>query len=73
MTRKLRTKKGKALYKRRKFTPEPVFGHIKHGRGMRQFLTRGLDSVQGEWKLVCIGHNIGRLAASGYQPDPATA
>jgi len=73
MTRKLRTKKGKALYKRRKFTPEPVFGHIKHGRGMRQFLTRGLVNVQAEWKLICIGHNIGRLAASGYRPRTATA
>lgn len=73
MERKLKTKKGKALYKRRKHTPEPVFGHIKHGRGMRQFLTRGLDNVQREWKLVCIGHNLGRLAASGYRPAPATA
>jgi transposase len=73
MTRKLRTKKGKALYKRRKFTPEPVFGHIKHGRGMRQFLTRGLDNVQAEWKLICIGHNIGRLIASGYRVGPAPA
>lgn len=73
MQRKLRTKKGRALYKRRKHTVEPVFGHIKHGRGIRQLLLRGIDNVTAEWKLVCIGHNIGRLAASGYRPGPAAA
>jgi len=73
MQRKLRTKKGRALYKRRKHTVEPVFGHIKHGRGMRQYLLRGIDNVTAEWKLVCLTHNIGRLAAAGYRPDPRTA
>ncbi len=73
MTRKLRTKKGKALYKRRKHTPEPVFGHTKHSRGVRQFLTRGVENVRREWTLICIGHNLGRLAASGYRPGPATS
>lgn len=73
MQRKLRTKKGKALYKRRKHTVEPVFGHIKHGRGMRQYLLRGLENVTQEWKLMCLTHNIGRLAAAGYRPAPRTA
>lgn len=68
MQRKLRTKKGRALYKRRKHTVEPVFGHIKHGRGTRQYLLRGIDNVTAEWKLICLTHNIGRLAAAGYRP-----
>lgn len=71
MSRKLKTKQGKANYKRRKHTVEPVFGMIKHGRGMRQFLTRGLENVQMEWKLASIGHNLSRLAASGYRPSTA--
>ena len=33
------------------------------GRGFRQFLLRGFDSVQGEWSLVCIGWNIRRMHA----------
>ncbi|MFZ0791025.1 MAG: transposase, partial [Chromatiaceae bacterium] len=29
----------------------------------RQFLLRGLQAVQGEWALVCIGWNLKRLFA----------
>jgi hypothetical protein len=32
--------------------------------GFRQFLLRGLDAVQGEWALVCLGWwNLKRLFA----------
>jgi hypothetical protein len=58
MTRKLQTKAGAAVYAARKAIVEPVFGQIKHGRGFRQFLLRGLEKVQGEWSLVCTTHNI---------------
>ncbi len=27
-----------------------------------QFLTRGLDQVQGEWTLVCLAWNLKRMA-----------
>jgi hypothetical protein len=36
---------------------EPVFGQIKHARGFRQFLLRGIDKVRGEWSLVCLTPN----------------
>ena len=39
---------------------EPTFGIIKSVLGFRQFL-RGLQSVQHEWALVCIGWNLKRL------------
>ena len=42
-------------------TVEPVFGQIKQGRGFRQFLLRGLKQVQGEWSLICTGHNLLKL------------
>jgi Transposase DDE domain len=32
-------------YRLRKQLPEPVFGQIKHARGFRQFLMRGLEKV----------------------------
>ena len=54
MTRRLRTGAGRAAYALRKSTVEPVFGIIKSVLGFSQFLTRGLDNVQGEWTLVCL-------------------
>jgi transposase len=61
MRRKLQTKRGKEVYRWRKAIVEPVFGQIKHARGFRQFLLRGLHHVQGEWALVCLGHNVLKL------------
>src|ERR1700692_2521865 len=58
MRRKLKTKPGKAVYAARKAIVEPVFGQIKHARGFRQFLLRGIEKVRGEWSLVCLTHNI---------------
>jgi len=61
MTRKLHRKAGAAVYAARKAIVEPVFGQIKHARGFRQFLLRGVEKVQGEWALVCVTHNILKL------------
>ncbi|HRU07444.1 MAG TPA: IS1182 family transposase [Candidatus Brocadiia bacterium] len=65
MRRTLTTKRGHALYARRKVLTEPVFGLIKRARGFRQFLLRGLSKVQGEWALICTGHNLLTLFRSG--------
>ncbi len=61
MRRKLRTKRGADVYRWRKAIVEPVFGQVKHGRGFRQFLLRGLAKVQAEWALVCLAHNIVKI------------
>jgi Transposase DDE domain len=61
MSRKLHTKVGAAIYARRKAIVEPVIGQIKHARGFRQFLLRGLEKVQAEWSLVCTTHNVLKL------------
>ena len=58
MSRKLGTESGRARYAKRKHIVEPVFGQMKHARGFRQFLLRGLNNVRGEWKLVCLTHNL---------------
>src|SRR6202162_1882620 len=47
MKRKLQTGSGRAIYATRKQIVEPVFGQIKQARGFRQFLLRGLATVQG--------------------------
>ena len=65
MRRKLRTKRGRQRYALRMETVEPVFGQIKQGRGFRQFLLRGLKKVNGEWSLICTGHNLLKLFRCG--------
>jgi len=63
MRHRLQTREGKAVYATRKSTVETVFGIIKHVLEFRQFLLRGLDAVQSEWSLVCIGWNLKRMHA----------
>ncbi len=67
MARKLATLRGHAIYARRKAIVEPVFGQIKHARGFRQFLRRGLVRVQQEWALVCLSHNLLKLHTATIQ------
>jgi transposase len=61
MAYKLRTDIGKAIYRLRKCTVEPVIGIIKEVLGFRQFSLRGLVAAAGEWCLVCLAWNLKRL------------
>jgi transposase len=61
MAYKLRTEIGKAIYRLRKSTVEPVIGIIKEVLGFRQFSLRGLAAAGGEWALVCLAYNLKRL------------
>lgn len=61
MTHKLRTEKGKQVYRQRKMTVEPVFGIIKEVMGFRRFSLRGKEQAQAEWTLVCTAYNLKRL------------
>jgi transposase len=61
MKHRLKTQAGRAIYAKRKCTVEPVFGIIKSVMGFRQFLLRGVESVRGEWNLVCMAWNLKRL------------
>ena len=61
MARKIRSKKGSAIYARRKAIVEPVNGQIKESRGLRRFLLRGLEKVDGEWHLIAATHNLLKL------------
>lgn len=71
MAAKVRTPDGKALYARRKVIVEPVFGQIKEARGFRRFLLRGLQKIRGEWRLVCLGHNLLKLWRYGCVQNAA--
>ena len=71
MARKLSTKRGRARYTLRQTTVEPTFGQIKEGRGLRQFLLRGLEKVPGLWHLECLVHNLIKIFRAGGQYAPA--
>lgn len=61
MAYKLQTAIGRAIYRLRKMTVEPVIGLIKEVLGFRQFSLRGLAAAAGEWCLVCLAFNLKRL------------
>jgi transposase len=61
MRHRLQTQAGRALYRLRQQTVEPVFGIIKKALGFRRFSLRGLAAVELEWILVCLAYNLRRL------------
>lgn len=61
MIAKLDTPRGRRLYKKRSASIEPVFAQIKHNRGIRTFMRRGLTAVDSEWKLIAATHNLLKL------------
>ena len=62
MATKLRRAGRRSRYRLRKQVVEPVFGQIKQARGFRQFLMRGIEKVTAEWAMICIAHNLLKLA-----------
>ena len=61
MRHRVSRSEGKAKYKLRQQTVEPVFGIIKEAMGFRRFSLRGLAKVGLEWTLVCLAYNLSRL------------
>ena len=62
MRLKLSTEYGKRLYRQRAPIAESPHGHFKKNLGFRQFLCRGKPAVSAEFKLLCIGYNIRKIA-----------
>lgn len=76
MRRKLKTKRGRAVYARRKVIVEPVFGQMATLQNGKQLLLRGLEQARGEWLLLAACHNLrklhGHIGLDGLQ-DLATS
>lgn len=62
MKAKLESDDGRARYKMRKQTVEPVFGTIKSAIGFTRFRLRGLVNAATEWSLVTLAYNCRRIA-----------
>ena len=61
MERRLRTQAGRAEYKKRAQTIEPIFGQIKDTRRLDSFYGRARATAQSEWNLICGTHNLLKL------------
>ncbi|MBE3584512.1 MAG: transposase [Limnochordaceae bacterium] len=61
MRRRLETKAGRAIYKLRQETIEPVFGQVKEQQGFRRFLLRGRRGARAETFLVFLTYNLRKL------------
>ncbi len=64
MERKLRTKRGERLYRKRAASIEPVFGQQRQ-RGMGRFRRRGLKASNCEWRFEHAVHNLLKIRTSG--------
>ncbi|HEX8829769.1 MAG TPA: IS1182 family transposase [Longimicrobium sp.] len=60
MEAKLESEEGRAAYRQRCSTIEPVFGQMVM-RGLERFRLRGKVKVQLEWSLWCTTHNLLKL------------
>jgi transposase len=65
MARKLKTKKGRAVYSRRKAIVEPVFGQIDTVQNGRRLLLRGKQAARAQWRFHCGVHNLLKLHRAG--------
>ena len=70
MKQRIDSDHGRARYGRRFATVEPVFGNLRHNgprpprKQLNRFTLRGKAKVDGQWKLYCLVHNIGKRGLS---------
>lgn len=61
MREKLRSERGRDLYRQRQSIIEPVFAQTKVTRGIERFQRRGLAACRSEWRLIAATHNLLKL------------
>lgn len=72
MLKKLKNPENQTLYARRSVTVEPVNGHLKDRRGLRQFARRGLAAANAELQLAAMTTNLMKLFTI-WEPATATS
>jgi transposase len=58
----LESPRGKEMRSKRPIEVESVFGRLKQNWGFRRFLLRGKEKVNTEWGILCIAHNLAKVA-----------
>ena len=59
---RLLSEQGRKLRRQRAVEVETIFGRIKQNWGFRRFTLKGMEKVKTEWGLLCVAHNIAKLA-----------
>ena len=59
---RLESTEGRTKYGKRKWMVEPVFGDMKQNRNYRGLLLRGKIRAMGEFLIMCIAHNLKKIA-----------
>ena len=67
MREKLRSEKGREIYKKRLYTVEPVIGNLKWNRRRIMMSLRGLEKVRGEFSLMCLVHNVKKITKKALE------
>jgi transposase len=62
MRMRLESEEGRTKYGKRKWMVEPVFGDLKQNRNYRGLLLRGKRRARGEFLIMCIAHNLRKIA-----------
>jgi hypothetical protein len=65
MARKLTTQTGHAVYARRKWIVEPVFGQLQTVQDARHLLLRGQSAARAQWRFHCAVHNLLKIHRNG--------
>jgi hypothetical protein len=61
MERKLRTQRGRKMYRKRSEIVEPVFGQIQTVQDGKRCMRRGVRAARSEWRFTCGAHNLLKL------------
>ena len=61
MKAKMKEPESKEIYKKRSSDVEPVFGQITYNRNYQRFHLRDLEAVRGEFMIVALAHNLGKI------------
>jgi DDE family transposase len=75
-SRRMRHPRGKADYKLRGQTVEPVVGQIKRCQRLTMMSRRGIAACSSEWLLIATAHNLRKLHVDRHSRDgrpPASA
>lgn len=64
MRERLASTDGKALYRLRRETVEPVFGQLKANRGLDRFICWGKEGACAESALMFLAHNVAKCVAN---------
>jgi hypothetical protein len=59
---RLMSPRGVKHRRRRGIEVEAVYGQIKQNMGFRRFMLLGLDKVSTEWGILCMAHNLSKMA-----------